>query len=556
MFDKNMAAIDNAALKRRLEKINSLEARQGISYMVTPSNDYILLKDDIPLDDLNNPREVIRKHLKESIKNEMKPTDIIVTFGIGLGYLLDETFNTYPSRIFVYEPDLNLLHFVLSNVDISEHLSSGRVYITNDLDELLAKLSSVYLSKDRLEIVYLKNYAIIRNKDLLILTQKVFETCKSKLVDVNTIAKFSERWLLNTLSNISTINNSGAYLLSDAENKFIGQSALVLGAGPSLADSIDKIKTNRSRFVIFAVNKAVKYLEQQGIVPDFVVCLDAGNMATTLDISPEYLARANCIMDLRTDKTLLTKGFKKFFINFSGTDFIVSKLAKTNPYIKIYESGGTATILALVSAVKMGFSKVVLAGVDLAFKNDVIYADGQTMNRISQEEIIVDDVKKNLVSVKSVNGGMVYTREDYEAFVHHFGEVIKTLDYQNIYNLSTFGAEINGVKPVNFESLSLMTAADTRVLDEISPFKFKTDEFIQDEFLNINNIISILSKETFSPELVSAIVKSALIYQYMQTDILTILQKSFDPQAAEDFINKTKSAIKIVVETLQQNKMI
>ena len=163
----------------------------------------------------------------------------------------------------------------------------------------------------------------------------------------------------------------------------------------------------------------------------------------------------------------------------------MSKLAGTNSFMKIYESGGTSTIMALVAAAKLGFSKIVLAGIDLAFKDNLIYADGQTMNRVSQEEIIVDSVKKALVQVKSVNGGLVYTREDYQAFIHQFGEVIKSLEIPNIYNLSTFGADMEGVKPVNFESLSLMVAANTQVLDTIPPFKFKLAEFIQDEFLNI-----------------------------------------------------------------------
>lgn len=556
MFNKNLSLIDNAALKRRLEKIDAIEARRDITYIITPSNDYILLKNDVPIDDLNNPREAIKKHLKESIKGEMKPNDFIITFGIGLGYLLDETYNTYPSKIYVYEPDLELLHFVLSNVDISEHLASGRVYITNDLDELLAKLSSCYLTKDKIEIVYLQNYAIVKNKELLELTQKVFETCKSKLVDVNTIAKFSEKWLTNTLYNIAAVNNTTAYLLSSLEDKFIGQTALVLGAGPSLNDNIERIKANRNRFVIFAVNKTVKFLEQNNIIPDFIVCLDAGNMETTLDVSPEYLARANCILDLRTDKTIFTKKFKRLFVNFSDTDFIVSKLAKTNEFIKIYESGGTSTILALVAAAKLGFSKIVLAGIDLAFKDNIIYADGETMNRISQEEIIVDSVKKNLVQVKSVTGGYVYTREDYQAFIHHFAEVIKSLEYPNIYTLTSFGADIPGVKPVNYESLNLMTPANLQELDNLAPFKFKLDNFINDEFLNINNVISILSKEVFSPALVSAIVKSVLLYQYMQNDILRVLQSNFNPEIATEFVDKVKGAIKVIVEILQRNKMI
>lgn len=556
MFNKNMEVLNNPDLRRRLEKIDIENSKQGISYIITESNDYILLKDDIPIDDLKNPRAAIKQHLSSSIKNEMKPNDIIITFGIGLGYLLDETFNTYPSRILVYEPDLNMLKFVLSNVDISEHLASGRVYITNDLTELLSKLSSMYISKDKVEIVYLQNYAIVRNKELLLLTQKVFETCKSKLVDVNTITKFSERWLINTLNNIAAINNKTCYKLSDLEDKFIGQTAMLVGAGPSLADNISRIKTHRSRFVIFAANKAIKYLEQNGIVPDFVVCLDAGNMDRTLDVSPEYLARTNCLMDLRADNALFNKPFKKFFVSFSDTDFIVSKLAKYNEIIKIYESGGTSTLMALISAAKLGFSKIILAGIDLAFKNDVIYADGAVLNRVSPEEMVVDSVKKNLVQVKSVNGEMVYTRDDYQAFIHQFGEIIKTIKYHNVYNLSTFGAEIEGVKAVNFESLSLMVAANTEILDSILPFKLNMDEFIKDEFLHINNVIALISKEVLSPDLISAIVKSVLIYQYMQADILKVLQLNFDPQVAEDFINKAKNAIKVVVETLQRNKML
>ena len=279
MFEKNLRAIDNAALQRRLSRISIEESRVGISYCVTPSNDYVLLKDDIPADDLNNPRESVQKVLKENVKHDMKSNDIIITFGLGLGYLLDETFQKYPSRIFIYEPDLNLLHFVLNNVDISEHLSSGRVFLTNDLDELINKLSSSFITKDKVEIVYLPNYALVKNKELLLLTKKVFDACKSKLVDVNTITKFSQRWLFNTIQNLSFIDNTNTgYKIADLENKFVGQTALVIGAGPSLRDNIEKIKENRSKYVIFAVNKVVKTLLENAITPDFIVCMDAGNM--------------------------------------------------------------------------------------------------------------------------------------------------------------------------------------------------------------------------------------------------------------------------------------
>lgn len=557
MFEKNLEAIDNLALKRRLAKVSPIESRIGISYCVTPSNDYILLKDELPIDDLNNPREAVRQMLDKNIKRDMVSTDIIITFGIGLGYLLDEAFNKYPSKIYVYEPDLKLLHFVLNNVDISDHLSSGRVFITNDLEELTQKLSATFLTKDKVEIVYLKNYVVAKNTELLLLTQRVLDTCKSKIIDINTITKFSKRWLRNTLWNISMLQNKkDVYLLSDLENKFQGQTALIAGAGPSLNDNIEHIIANRSKFVIFAVNKSVKYLLSKGIKPDFVVCLDAKNMKETLKELDVHLADSNCIMDIRTDHGAMWRNFKKVFVNFGDTDFFIKKLDKYNKFMKYQDVGGSASTFALISAVKMGFSKILLSGVDLAFKDNIIYSDGEAMNRVSQEEIMVNNVKKNIVSVKSVKGDLVYTREDYQAFIHHFTVLIKELGYSEIYNTSSFGADIMGTKNVDFEAIDFTNNASLAPLAFVQPFKFELEEFVQKEFYNINQIITQLSKGVFSPALVNSIVNSAFVYQYMQAEVLEVLQSNFAPELAQGFIDKTKISIKKVVDLLQKTKLI
>lgn len=555
MLEKNLEAIDNQIIQRRLARISPESSKAGISYCITPTNDYVLLKNDLPTDDLNNPREAAKKMIAKTIQHEMQKNDTIIIFGIGLGYLLDEAYQKFPSKIYIYEPDLMLLHFVLSNIDISEHLASGRLFITNDMDELLNKLSSTFLTKDKVELVYIENYAVVHNKELLILTQKVYDVCKSKIVDINTIAKFSKRWLINTIKNIASINNGNMYLLSELENKYKGQTALIAGAGPSLNENIAKIQANRDKFVIFAVNKSVKYLIQNGITPDFVVGLDARNMDKTLGELDGNLSRANCIMDIRTDNTIVRKGFAKIFVNFSETDFLIKKLAKYNNQMKFYEAGGSASTFALTAAVKMGFSKIVMAGVDLAFKDNQIYAYGENMNRISQNEILVDNVKKNLVQVKSVSGGIVYTRDDYAAFIHHFETLIKELNYPNIYNISSFGASIEGVKATPFDELNLNTTA-TAQTSMVPTFKFQLKEFIDEEFCHINNIIGVISKGIFSPALLSAIVKSAFIYQYLQSEVLEVLQKNYAPELAEPFIEQTKKAIKSVVELLQKNKLV
>ena len=517
MFQRNLEFINNLALKSRLERITLEESKREMSYCITPSDDYLLMKNDVPFDDLNNPRQAIKDMLHSSIKNTMEKNDIIITFGIGLCYLLDEVYNAYPSRIFVYEPDIKVLHFVLNNVDISEHLASGRVYITDNLDELMKKLSESYITKDKVEIVYLKNYAVIKNQELLALTQRVYETCRSKMVDINTITKYSKKWLLNTLKNVSLVNSSTVYKLSDLKNKFSGQTALILAAGPSLNEQVEIIKANRDKFVIFAVNKVLRFLENNGIVPDFTVCLDASQINDTLTGLEDICAKTNCIMDIKSDSVLFTKNFKRIFLSFSENDMVVKKLASYND-IQTYESGGTATAFALTSAIELGFSKIIFAGLDMAFKGDIAYSTGETANKLSDTEVVVGKSRKKLVKVKSVTGELVNTREDYAAFIQHFETLIKELDFNEIYNTTSFGAYIEGMKYMPLDKISLLFPSTSTpfILGEAKSFKLAIEEWAKEELMLINDIISMLSKGIFSPALVSTITKSPLMYQYLQ----------------------------------------
>ena len=388
------------------------------------------------------------------------------------------------------------------------------------------------------------------------LTQKVYETCRSKTIDVNTLTRYSKIWLSNALANIGKINEGDMYKLSDLDDKFIGQTALVTAAGPSLSENIPFIKANREKFVIFCVNKALKVLLDNGITPDFVVCADARFVGKTLADTVEKLSNINCIMSINTDSSVLSNSFRKVFISFPTNDMIINKLSQYNTFIHQQETGGSATTMAFVSAVKMGFSKVILTGVDLAFKGEQVYADGQVYEKVSAEEMKINSVKKNLTTVPSVTGVNVVTSEDYAAFIHHFEVLIKELNYVSVYNTSSFGANIPGTKNRQITEIPLpvVSNATAITLGEVKPFKLEAAAWAQDELLLINEIIALLNE--FSTALVSSISKSPLMYQYMQADILQVIQSKMAEELAEDFITKAKEGIKFVVDALQKNNLI
>ena len=70
MFDKNLEYLSNEDLKTRLKAISIEASRLDISYCMTTSNDYLLMKNDVPLDDMNNPRQAVQDMLKANIKKE------------------------------------------------------------------------------------------------------------------------------------------------------------------------------------------------------------------------------------------------------------------------------------------------------------------------------------------------------------------------------------------------------------------------------------------------------------------------------------------------------
>ena len=246
------------------------------------------------------------------------------------------------------------------------------------------------------------------------------------------------------------------------------------------------------------------------------------------------------------------------FVSFSENDFVLKKLKEYNPWIKTYECGGSATTLAFVCAVKMGFEKVVFSGLDLAFKDDLMYASGDKVDRISVDKVRVDYTDKTISKVKSVTGGEVYTRDDYAAFVTHFATLIKDLGYTEVYNTTSFGAAIEGMKNVPFENISMLSTSNATsiITGEAQPFKIDSKTWTQDELFLINNVIEILSKEEFSPALVSSIVKSPILYQYMQADVLKVLQSKMSEGYAAEFMKNTKASVKEVVDMLQRNKLI
>ena len=151
------------------------------------------------------------------------------------------------------------------------------------------------------------------------------------------------------------------FSIQDYKWKFTGKNALILGAGPSLADNIEKIKSMRDKFVVFAVNKTLKYLEENSIVPDFAVFADAKNIERWYNLSDEYTAKLNIITDWKSENFISKLKSKSLTIYFSDNELFLNKYARDLD-IQLFSAEPTTTLISLMCANYMDFEKIYFCG--------------------------------------------------------------------------------------------------------------------------------------------------------------------------------------------------
>ncbi len=545
-----MAALSNSSLKKRLSGITFEEASNDFNCFIAKSGDYALAKKNFPYDDIENPVQSVIDICQNTITSEPQKTDFIIIYGLGLGYILDEVYTRYKSRIIVFEPDLHLLRFVMENVDLSHILSDSRVFISNDCSECCSKVSEHYLSHDKIDILYLKNYGLIKPKELILLSNMLFNTCRAKIADINSIKIVSKAWVKNVINNITFYRNiKPLYTLDNTVNK---GTALVLGAGPSLLDNIDRIRLNRDKFTVFAISKVLPTLQNYGIIPDFAVFSDAINHSDINSLNDDFVSETNVITDIKADSVISSKKWKEVYFYFSNNTDFVNKLVNEG-FVKAYPSVGTATLNGIMCAAMLGFKKIVVCGFDLAFKDNLAYNDTSLILKGNKAQINNYSIDTTLV--KSVNGNMVKTRVDFANFIPQCENNLKLLpEGTEIYNTSDFGAYIKGMIYTDFQSV--IPSEVCNIVSIGAQLKIQTLDLttaLHQEITILDELYDLFSTSEINFTKIYAIKKSSLLSEYTRFDLMELVQGDCTPEQLSTFVNTVLNSIDELKNLIQEN---
>lgn len=157
-------------------------------------------------------------------------------------------------------------------------------------------------------------------------------------------------------------------------------TALIVGGGPSLADTLPSLRFHKNRGgKIFALNGVHDWLIDRGIVPDYHVILDARQDNVCFVKKPHkdctYLLAAQCHPDLfdalKDHKVIMWVGF------MDGAEALAKRIPKP---LVIVGGGNTVGLKTMCLVHVWGYRKQRLFGFDSSYRADANHAYPQPLN--------------------------------------------------------------------------------------------------------------------------------------------------------------------------------
>ncbi|MBY0449309.1 MAG: DUF115 domain-containing protein [Cyanobacteria bacterium] len=492
-FEHNLAAL--SASGRNAEAVQSLLQMQpsqplNLQIQETQAGDLSLILEGVPLHALSGAVNEAKALCDKECHPNEKATHIIV--GLGLGYVLTEVLSRSMGKVFIYEPNPELLRLLLDNVDYTNAFAQGRVHLALSPEQLARQLDHFYTLSEHLDVLVLRGIVAIYGAAIdHLLTHTVAAVIEHRRTSLHVAESFHTAWFSQCLSNTVFLHH--ALPFSQLNATFTGQTAVIASSGPSLDKALEDLKTLQDRVIIFAVPGAVRPLLAAGIKPHFMVALDFEGPGKYLSQLPGPLSDTRFLLSPFVEAACYQVPAAAYYVQ-SYTNY--PSLSRWNTDIfgvsdDGFPSGSTVSLTAFQSALAMGFEQLILVGQDLALSGTQYYAGG-VHGTIDEDGYISLQESETMVSrrikvveVLGQNGGMIPSMPDYKWFVAQFEEAVLALKQSRpelrLYNASTGGALIQGFEHQSLAEIIQSEAWENGCGDSLLPLQDILNRISQQE---------------------------------------------------------------------------
>ncbi len=355
------------------------------------------------------------------------------------------------NKCIVYEPSVEIFRKVLEEYDIRELIEDSKLMIFVEglngdrLEKLLYEEINYHNWRLHRFVSLSKYKSLFRESFQTVCT--VYERMMNNYeAEMNTLIILAQVGLQNEIQALRWMMDAKALdSLQDVFPKDVPY--IVVAAGPSLEKNVDVLKQAKGRAVIVAVDTALNFLLERGIVPDIACTVDARK--ELVHFTRQELKGMPMLISTDSNyKALeLVEDFMPIYLS-TTSDFIQRLFRDRGHQVDFFDGGGSVATVCFQIGVNLGFKTIILIGQDLAFTDTKAHAGMGTLTE--------QDLPFHLMAVDAYNGGKIMTRSDFKSYIDWYNLKIPELKEQTVINATEGGAKLNGAV-----QMTLQEAVDT-----------------------------------------------------------------------------------------------
>ncbi|HEC1775277.1 TPA: motility associated factor glycosyltransferase family protein, partial [Campylobacter lari] len=364
--------------------------------------------------------------------------------GIGDGLFLKKLINKH---IFIFDK-AEFFANVLSKMDLSQELSSGKIYLCDVEEKRLEEyLFLLFSQKDCFE--YLGLFKLLPYSEFYdqspmfdFVYQKCLDVIKRTIQNIDISFTMDAKIYKQFLSNVPLVLQNIPFQRFIYENKGKNKSVIVVCAGPSLNKQLELLKAYQDDYVIFALDATYKTLLKNEIYPDFVFSMDIyEECASFYENLPQNKKEPIYIINAAVDKALM-----QILENKNPKIFILKNLDYQQKFnlndFGYLDIGINVAHFAYNFAIALGFINVIIIGQDLAFgESGKSHADTANFIFRDEEKVQHNATKLNVLSYGKK--GFIQTNIGWDEFRKRLEVLFLSNPQVSFYNATEGGAFID-----------------------------------------------------------------------------------------------------------------
>lgn len=473
ILKKNIEALNkyNINTIKKLENINNNDSYE---IKFNKNNLISVSYKNKALTSLYAPIEEAKRLIDQYIKNN--DADYTAIFlSIASFYHIDYFLSlNAKNKAIIIEKDIELLKLILSNIEIKY---ADRIIILSEENDVLLFFNNFIREDNVKKLVVIRHIRASNvseeNKNYYDnITIQLSNIIKERLMSLTSNYYFAPIWARNIIYNMHS-NCSSNYSIESFKNYLNKETPLLLvSAGASIDNYIEKIKELSESHFVLAVSHSLNTLLNNNIKPNAVVSTDGGFYSLTHILS---LFKEDDILLFTTHTSYPVNSIKnerKFF--FSHNESLEKILYNTKDNI-YFPMEGSVIMPALRIAEFLNPKYILLAGCDFCHVDDKShskYSNAIALDFITSNKINTFETKKykrlnDYNKIKCFDDCLRNTSSSLLSYKNHFESLVADLSKNiDFFTLTKESAKIENVNTYNMQKSSNKQLKDFKYIKE------------------------------------------------------------------------------------------